>query len=98
MAKKIRNLGHMFSMRMEDDNYGIISTNGGVYIVNNITIKIIEKLDKKENSKLIIYDLLREYDVEYSKLYNDFKNILMQLYKFKFLSYDVYIKKIEELE
>ena len=34
MAFKIKNLGTKFSMRIEDDGLGLISTNGGVYLVD----------------------------------------------------------------
>lgn len=98
MAKKYRNLGTKFSMRIENDGIGVISTNGGVYIINGITAEILNLLNSKNNSNDIIYKIVRKYDVNYSIILQDYKNILKQLCDYKFLSEDFYEKKIKELD
>lgn len=98
MAKKYKNLGTKFSMRVEDDGIGVISTNGGVYMINGVAIEFLNLLNSQKNSNDIIYEMLKKYDVNYSTILQDYVNTLNQLHDYKFLSTDFYEKKIKELD
>lgn len=98
MAIKIKNLGFLFSMRIEEDGIGIISTNGGIYVSDPITNKLLIDLNNNKNIKNIIFDFLKFYNVDYDTLVRDIKNILKKLKNLNFTSKDIYIKVLEDID
>lgn len=98
MAIKIKNLGFLFSMRIEEDGIGIISTNGKIYVSDPITNKLLIDLNNNKNIKNIIFDFLKFYNVDYDTLVRDIKNILKKLKNLNFTSKDIYIKVLEDID
>ncbi len=101
MAFKIKNLGTKFSMRIEEDGLGAISTNGGVFVIDPISSYILINLNEKKSMAKIIYSLLKRYNVTYGVLIEDIKKLAKQLYDFKFISLECYkhiMKEIKEDE
>ena len=97
MATKIKKMGCLFSLRIEDDGMGTISTNGGVYVTDPITAFILLELNKDKDINNIVFELLKKYDISYSVLLKDLDNVIERLYKLKFFSKDYFNKIMKEL-
>lgn len=78
MVKKIR-LDKTITIRVEQDGTGIISFNGGVYSINEISCIVLNELGDDKTISTIVDMILNDYDVIYFDLKNDLNDFFLQL-------------------
>ncbi|MDI6600424.1 MAG: PqqD family protein [Thermoanaerobacteraceae bacterium] len=98
MMIKVENLGVPFSMRIEEDETGLISTNGGVYSVDQISAFILKEINDGISVSTILSDIMIEYDVELIELKKDIRDLFLTLQKLGIISENVLQRILVELE
>lgn len=97
MAIKI-NLGKTIILRNEDDGTGVISYNGGIYSVNEITVLILNGLYNQKSLNEIIQNIMDEYNVKFIELKEDIKTFFLNFYSINIISKEYLENILKELE
>lgn len=96
MVKKIT-ICKTIIIRIEDDGTGIISFNGGVYSINEISCIVLVELGEDKTILEIIDLILNSYDVTYSDLKSDLNDFFLQLSSMGIITSSYFENTLKEL-
>lgn len=79
MKIKIDKLEKPFILRIEENGEGIISLDGGVFSLNELSVKIILGLNENKNYDTLVSEICSEYNVDKNEVIDDVKNFIYSL-------------------
>lgn len=82
---KLHNFKRQCTARLDDESTGFLSTNGKVYILNNISYEILLMLESGNSQEEIINQLCQKYSVSSDTVSPDVEEFMNQLKKLDLL-------------
>lgn len=82
---KLHNFKRQCTVRLDNESTGYLSTNGRVYILNEISYEILLMLENGNSQEEIINQLCKKYAVSFNTVSPDVEEFMNQLRKLELI-------------